>query len=273
MASRSKPPADSPPHGEFEPRQLTPAELEHFSSIPWAKTILQESLEPPQQGQDRGPDNVHGNNEQGQYVAYNMPARVYKDYTDEDGYFAGTLGTSETIPFLVTLVRRRLGDEVSLSLPTQPPAAGVNDNSNSNSKSQAPPSRAPDTITLVSMSTPGLSGHPLTAHGGVLATLFDESMSHAIEAHYSALHPSRTSGESRDRDAIYTAQLNVRYKRPVYTPGLLVIYTWCVARNSRKYWAMSQAIQEPAQEEGLDGQKIVCAEASSLWVIARNEKL
>uniref|UniRef100_A0A093UVH2 Thioesterase domain-containing protein n=1 Tax=Talaromyces marneffei PM1 TaxID=1077442 RepID=A0A093UVH2_TALMA len=192
----AKPPAASQ---EFKPRPLTDSELNHFNTIPWAKSILQQSL------------NLQGDSsENSEYVAFNMPARVYKDYTDEDGYFAGTLGTNETIPYLVTLCRRDL-NQVSASLPTKPPAA-AND---PKSKGTFTPSRPPDIIQLVSMSAPGLSGHPNTTHGGVIATLFDEAMSHTIEAHLLALTPSRSSTDPRERDAIYTAQLNVRYRKPV----------------------------------------------------------
>lgn len=240
-----------------QPRPLTDAELNHFTSIPWAKSILQQSL------------SLQDDSENSEYVALDMPARVYKDYTDEDGYFAGTLGTNETIPFLVTLCRRNL-EEVSASLPTEPPAA-AND---PKSKGTFTPSRPPDTITLVSMSTPGLSGHPKTAHGGVIATLFDEAMSHTVESHLSALTPST---DSRERDSIYTAQLNVRYRKPVYTPGLLVIRSWCLARDARKFWALSHAVQEEQEDNGGQlewvNKKTVRAEASSMWVLTRSEKL
>ncbi|EED21713.1 thioesterase family protein [Talaromyces stipitatus ATCC 10500] len=232
-----------------------------MSTKPAALSILQQSLNLQE----------NGDTENSEYVVLNMPARVFKDYTDEDGYFAGTLGTKETIPFLVTLCRRNLEQEVSASLPTQPPPA-AND---PKSKTPFNPSRPPDTITLVSMSTPGLSGHPRTAHGGVIATLFDEAMSHTIEAHLS-LSP-KPSTVTRERDAIYTAQLNVRYRKPVYTPGLLVIRTWCIARDARKFWALSNAVQEEQEDDG--GQlewvkrRTISAEASSLWVVTRNEKL
>lgn len=257
----TKPPA-SPNQDAFKPGPLTDSELSHFNSIPWAKSILQQSL-----------NLQEGSSDKSEYVAYYMPTRVSKDYTDEDGFFAGTLGTKETIPYLVTLCRRNL-DEVSAALPTKPPAAA---NDPKAAKGVFTPSRPPDTITLVSMSAPGLSGHPKTAHGGVIATLFDEAMSHAVEAHLSASNPSRLSSDPRDRDAQYTAQLNVRYRKPVYTPGLLVIRSWCLARDARKFWALSHAVQEEQEDGG--GQlewvkkKTVCAEASSLWVLTRSEKL
>lgn len=121
--------------------------------------------------------------------------------------------------------------------------------------------------------------------GGVIATLFDEAMSHVIEAFRTpnlmintmSTSPPGSAPGPRQRDSLYTAQLNVRYKRPVYTPGLLVIRSWCVARDGRKYWAIAHAVQE---EQGGDGghlewakRKTIRAEASSLWVITRNEKL
>lgn len=247
----SKPPAPE----EFKPRPLTDSEWNHFNTIPWAKSILQNSLNLQQDDSDKS-----------EYVVFNMPARVYKNYTDEDGYFAGTLGTNETIPLIVTLCRRNL-DVISAALPTTPPP------NDAKSKGVFTPARPPDTIILVSMSRPGLSGHPNTAHGGVVATLIDEAMSHTVEAHLLA----GSNTDPGERGGIYTAQLNLRYRKPVYTPGLLVLRSWCLARDARKFWVLSHAVQEEQGDGG--GQlewvkrKTVCVDASSLFVMVRSKKL
>jgi acyl-coenzyme A thioesterase PaaI-like protein len=133
------------------------------------------------------------------------------------------------------------------------------------------PSRPPDTITLVSLGTPGVSGHPSTAHGGLLATLFDEVQSIAMTLHLPPISPSEEEDlATRGGHTVYTAQLSVRYKAPVLVPGLLVIRSWCVARNGRKTWTIAQALQE----DEADGQghlewtkrKRVRAESTALWI-------
>ncbi|OKL60809.1 hypothetical protein UA08_03909 [Talaromyces atroroseus] len=231
------------------PKVLSDAELAHFSSIPWAKSILQTSLQ--QQ------------NHNGDYVAIDMPARTLKPPTDEDGYFGGTLATQQTIPYIVTLRRRNL-ESISSLLPTEPPVIDAT------SKRAFTPSRPPDTITLVSLSTPGLSGHTSTVHGGVVATLFDEAMYLAVDAYLS-------SSSSAHDHKIYTAQLNVRYRKPIHTPGLLVIWSWCVARAGRKTWTIAHAVQEEEEHDGGHLEwvktKTLRSEASSLWVATRDEKL
>jgi acyl-coenzyme A thioesterase PaaI-like protein len=231
------------------PKALSGAELAHFNAFPWAQSILQSSLQ--QNGQNNS-----------DYVAIEMPARTLKPPTDEDGYFGGTLATPTTIPHIVTLRRRNL-QSVS-PLPAEPPVIDAK-------SSQAfAPSRPPDTLTLISLSAPGLSGHTSTVHGGVVATLFDEAMYLAVEAYLlSSSSSSSPPSSSRERDKIYTAQLNVRYREPVSVPGLLVVRSWCVAHAGRKYWTVAQAVQE---EEDPD-RKAVRAEASSLWVVTRDEKL
>ncbi|KAF4216882.1 hypothetical protein CNMCM6457_004753 [Aspergillus fumigatiaffinis] len=117
---------------------------------------------------------------------------------------------------------------------------------------------------MVDLATPGVSGHPSTAHGGVVATLLDEAMSLAVAMH------APSSGD-HPRGAIYTAQLDVRYKKPLRVPGLVVVRAKVVARVGRKYWVRAQAVQEES-DEGLGGhlewakKKTVVTDAMAFWI-------
>lgn len=138
-----------------------------------------------------------------------------------------------------------------------------------------------DIIMLFDLASPGLSGHPGTAHGGIIATLIDEAMSLAVAAHANVSSESestsRSNAEDNPRGSIFTSQLDVRYKKRVINPALLVVRTKVVGRVGRKYWVRAQALQE--DEEGSGGhlewakRKIVKAEAMAFWIVIPDEKL
>jgi acyl-coenzyme A thioesterase PaaI-like protein len=127
---------------------------------------------------------------------------------------------------------------------------------------------------IFDLSSPGLSGHPSTVHGGIVATLIDEAMSLAVAAHANA--SERDSG-GNPRGRIFTAQLDVRYKKRVVTPALLVVKARVVGRVGKKFWVRAQALQE--DEEGAGGhlewakRKLVKADAMAFWVVASDLKL
>ncbi|KAH8688742.1 HotDog domain-containing protein [Talaromyces proteolyticus] len=147
--------------------------------------------------------------------------------SDRFGYFGGTLATPKTIPNRFILRRRDLSP-----LPTtRPPWPDPTINPLRSQPSVLPP----DVIVLLELGKPGVSGHASTAHGGVIASCFDEAMHKAIETHL-----PRTGRVERP----YTAQLDIRYTRPVRVPGLLVIRAKVVARIGRKFWVRAHASQE-----------------------------
>lgn len=69
---------------------------------------------------------------------------------------------------------------------------------------------AGDVHVVIVMGT-GMDGHLNTAHGGLAATLLDETMGTIAGIH-------RTRGKS-----VYTAYLHVNYKKPLPTPGPALI--------------------------------------------------
>lgn len=231
------PPSAPPPTSYMSEPTSDPALLDPFRAIAWSNSLL------------NSPD----------YYPIRTWSRLVKPHTGEDGFFASTLATSSTIPHCLTLRRRNL-----LPPPQEPPVWP----SPTATPSSAPSPIPPDIIMMVDLATPGVSGHPSTAHGGVVATLIDEAMSLAVAIH------APSSGD-HPRGAIYTAQLDVRYKKPLRVPGLVVIRAKVVARVGRKYWVRAQAVQEESDENsgrGLGGplewakKKTVVTDAMAFWI-------
>jgi acyl-coenzyme A thioesterase PaaI-like protein len=149
--------------------------------------------------------------------------------TDSDrfGYFGGTLATAKTIPTRLILQRRIL----KTPLPTSPLWP---DSQTRALLAQASVYPA-DIIVVLELSTPGVSGHSSTAHGGVLASCFDETMQKAVAAHLV---------DTRHVAKPYTARLDIRYRQPVQVPGLLIIRAKVVARTGKKFWVRAVSSQQ-----------------------------
>ncbi|KAJ5612806.1 Thioesterase superfamily [Penicillium lagena] len=237
------------------------AEIAHLRTNPWANNLIS------------SPD----------YTAIPTDSRRFKPSTGEDGFFAGTLATAQTIPHLVTLQRTQLA-----SAPNEVPAwlPATKDDAASAAKS-TPGVNPADIIMIFDLGSPGLSGHPATVHGGIVATLIDEAMSLAVAAHTSRPLPAATSAptaaegesdvEKNPRGKTFTVQLDVRYRKRVVTPALLVVRSRVVGRAGRKFWVRAQAVQE--DEEGAGGhlewarRKVVKADAMAFWIVTSDTKL
>ncbi|KAJ6139404.1 hypothetical protein N7471_005890 [Penicillium samsonianum] len=206
------------------------------------------------------------------YTPIQTDSRRLKPTTGEDGYFAQTLNTSTTIPHCLTLQRCNL-TPVPAEAPTWLPAT----KQDAASATKPTPGLNPaDIIMIFDLSSPGLSGHPSTVHGGIVATLIDEAMSLAVAAHTNA-PTALSTAEDNPRGKIFTAQLDVRYKKRVATPALLVIKARVVGRVGKKFWVRAQALQE--DEEGAGGhlewakRKVVKADAMAFWIVTSDSKL
>lgn len=223
----------------------TGPEIAHFRSNQWANNLISSE----------------------DYTPIPTDSRQIKPATGEDGFFANTLGTPDTIPHVLTLQRRKV-----TPAPSEAPTWLPSTKQDADAEGKPTPSTTPaDIIMLFELGEPGLSGHPSTVHGGMVATLFDEAMSLAVAAHTSA------PGSDNSRGKIFTAQLDVRYRKRVITPALVVIRARVIGRVGKKFWVRAQAVQE--DEEGAGGhlewakRKIVKADAMSFWIVTPDEKL
>lgn len=100
----------------------------------------------------------------------------------------------------------------------------------------------------------GVNGHIDVAHGGVTASILDVSLGTMCQLHC-------TGGDSS-----YTLELNIRYKKPLVTPGIYLTRVWLQKRSTgRKAW-LQAAIE--------DGNGNVYAECDSFWLeVPRDTKL
>ncbi|KAL4946869.1 HotDog domain-containing protein [Aspergillus oleicola] len=184
------------------------------------------------------------------YVSIPTYSRHRKPATGEDGFFAGTLASPCTIP----TVRTFRAVNLQSSLPSQPPPWP--------SPTASPhviPVPGADLLMVLQLAAPGVCGHPSTAHGGVLATLIDEAMSLGVTLYapeagedWSAAS-SGVSGNAgvsttsasppRIRSKMFTAQLDVRYKKAVSVPGDVEVRVQVLAKQGRKVWVRAQLVQ------------------------------
>ncbi|KAL4933623.1 PaaI family thioesterase [Aspergillus undulatus] len=198
------------------------------------------------------------------YIPIPTYSRHPKPATGEDGFFASTLSTPSTIPSVHTFKSQFL----QAVLPSQPPAW---------SSPTAPPQLiavpGADLIMLLQLAEPGVCGHPGTAHGGVLATLIDEAMSlgvtlYAPEAGESvaAAAAGATAASApaplRIRSKMFTAQLDVRYKKAVSVPGTVEVRVQVLAKQGKKVWVKAQIVQQ--------GQIMV--DAMAFWLLTLGVK-
>ncbi|OBT49871.1 hypothetical protein VE04_09498, partial [Pseudogymnoascus sp. 24MN13] len=116
------------------------ADLTHFLTHPWCAALLS------------APNTT----------LLPTPSRVPKKST-EDSFFAVTLRTGDTIPFMLSFSSPRI-----LPAPSDGVAAAA-----ASPATPAPPIEQVSTLFALEA---GLNGYPVTAHGGLIAALFDEAM-------------------------------------------------------------------------------------------------
>ncbi|KAL2824597.1 HotDog domain-containing protein [Aspergillus cavernicola] len=166
-------------------------------------------------------------------------SRHPKPATGEDGFFAQTISSPITIPLVRTY---KLTHLQSLPLPSQPPPWP---------SPTSPPEPIPvpgaDLVMVLQLASPGVCGHPDTAHGGVLATVIDEAMSLGVTLYAPEAGESGEDtggGGGRIRSKMFTAQLDVRFKRPVAVPGEIEGRVRILAKQGKKVWVRAQVVQE-----------------------------
>ena len=95
-------------------------------------------------------------------------SRVLKR-SGEDYFFSRTVATKETIPYLISRQKK------DFKLPPESPKGAAITPHTTDPFARAPVSvpAEPDTIFLLSLSNPGLDGHPSVVHGGVSCAILD----------------------------------------------------------------------------------------------------
>ncbi|KAF9883186.1 hypothetical protein FE257_003873 [Aspergillus nanangensis] len=192
-------------------------------------------------------------------------SRLPKPSTGEDGFFSGTVATPNTISHVLTLRRRNLlsrHEIVSSSPPSWPPPTA-------DPLTSSPSMDPPDIVILWHLVPPGISGHPSTAHGGIVAACIDETMSLAVALYL----PQRDLDDDVDglsvegfrapRPGLYTSQLDIRYKQPNLVPGVMIIRAKVVGHVGRKFWTRAHVLQTDQQNPD---QLNVTTDAMGFWL-------
>ncbi|EXJ79143.1 hypothetical protein A1O3_08644 [Capronia epimyces CBS 606.96] len=199
---------------------------DHFASVEWTNKYLSDPL----------------------YKPIPTFSRVLKP-SGEDHFFSRTVSTARTIPHLLTL---QLKD---FKGPPEAPKGTLKGKESQVETTKVP--EKPDCIMLLTLGRPGLDGHPGVIHGGMSCAILDEMLGLCVMLHHQHMRGPR--------DSLFTAYLNVTFRAPVPTPGDVLVRTWVVAREGRKWLAHGQIVDK-------DG--LVLTEAEGLWVLAkRQEKL
>lgn len=100
-----------------------------------------------------------------------------------------------------------------------------------------------------------VSGYPGLSHGGIVATVLDETLSFISPG-------SRWREYKKGAPEVVTAYLNTRYLMPVSVPGTYLVRVWLVRAEGRKVFV--EGCIENAQGERV-------AEADALFVEARQK--
>ncbi|KAK5166312.1 uncharacterized protein LTR77_008573 [Saxophila tyrrhenica] len=161
----------------------------------------------------------------------------------EDSLFADVLKTPRTIRSCLTFY-------------TKPPVAQE---------------RIEEVHTLMTIGD-GVNGHPRIMHGGIVATIIDEGMGILQSANWERDHMSevatgRAEGELPPEGySFFTAELKIRYLKPVATQAPLIVSARYVKREGRKEWIVAEVKQRVGADEDYYGDEIVCATGEALFI-------
>ena len=158
-----------------------------------------------------------------QYTIVPTNSRTPKP-TTEDSFFGSTLATSATIRACVTQLRSP-SYEATGPMPPYPAISEVR--------------------TLLSLGS-GVNGYPHIAHGGFVATVLDEvmgillSVNKDYEEQRIVSEKILESGRSQPRFSTVTASLELTYRKPVPTPGIVLVRAWFESVNDKKHFVRGQ---------------------------------
>lgn len=88
-----------------------------------------------------------------------------------------------------------------------------------------------------------LNGFPGIAHGGLLATLLDEQMGMLL-----TINSEFGAGSGTALITEMTVYMNVRYKAPVKTPGIVMAQAECTRKEGRKTFIRACVIDETGRD-------------------------
>ena len=124
----------------------------------------------------------------------------------------------------------------------------------------------------------GINGHPGIMHGGIVASILDEGMgilqsTNYERDHLNAVAKGRAEGELPPYGYnSFTAELKIKYLKPVLTPGPLIVTARYVKRDGRKEWIYAEVKQRVGASEDYDGDEVVCATGEAFFLQPKPKK-
>ncbi|KAF2266539.1 hypothetical protein CC78DRAFT_531645 [Lojkania enalia] len=169
-----------------------------------------------------------------EYVITPTSSREPKENT-EDALFGETLKTDQTISACLSLYKRpkALGELIE------------------------------EVKTLFTVGS-GVNGYPHVCHGGIVATMIDEVMGILLAVNKNREEAARDSRRPAERMATVTAELTVKYLKPLKTPQTVCVTARFARVEGRKLWIKGTIIDE-------SGTALACAQ--SIFVQKQREKL
>jgi acyl-coenzyme A thioesterase PaaI-like protein len=202
-------------------------DVEYFSAIPGTRRFVSDA----------------------QFKAVPTPSLVARPGKSDNAFIAKTMRTPEGLGRWLMLMRKALEAPSPSQVSNGPPTPMALQ------RLAARPDSAADFVILAQLG-PDLDGFAGRVHGGALCAILDEILSLCVEYHRQATSQSRAQ--------LYTAQLNVSFRRAVDTPSVVVIKTWLEAKEARKWWVRGQVC---------DAQNEVLTEAEGLWLAAKESTI
>lgn len=169
-------------------------------------------------------------------------SRKKKDDT-EDSLFAEVLKSPRTIPSCI-------------SFHTNPVSSA---------------SKIEEVSTLMTVGD-GMNGHPRIMHGGIVAAIIDEAMGILQSVNHERNHllnveKGLAQGQHPPQGfGTFTAELKIRYLKPVRTPGCLVAVARYTKKEGRKEWIYAEVRQHLVVDGNTGEEEVVCATGEALFI-------
>jgi acyl-coenzyme A thioesterase PaaI-like protein len=207
--------------------------MEYFSAIPWCAAILND------------PDTV----------TFTPPCRLSSDQNGhlptKDQLVRKTFCGDDGIPHAVAFYKRT-------SLNSSPPFARRLH-------------FLTDSTTLMMEIRPGLNGYNGGAHGGLIATLFDEAMGTLIFQNHEVFKEMERAKQKLQSNilnmhglALFTATMSVRYQKPVVTPQIVLVTASLDRIEGRKVFLKTAL---------LDRNGVILACGDGMWISIPEKQL
>ena len=157
-----------------------------------------------------------------------------------DMFFSKTINTHDTVPRVLAFMRNPDSSQPPnhVDQNTIDPSKGSDDD--------------PHFVVFYQLEL-GVNGFINTAHGGIMASLLDETIGLCAETYRIFV--------SNEQAPLLTADLQLKYRFPVSTPGAIMIKSWVRRREGRKWFLEARVFGE-------DG--LLRAEARSVYTRPRS---